>query len=471
MLKKLQHFFATILVCIDLGAAATAWLLAYWLRFHSVAVTSWLESHGYFTAAFPFEQHLIALPIILGATWFSYSALGLYQPRRTNSAVAEAFDAIKASVAAFFIIVTFMVFLFPGDYARGVLAPFFVVAMATTVFARGTGRAALRKLRAQGRNTSKALIVGAGELARDVAQRIEANPWMGIEFVGFVASDDTEEVMPDRILGSVGNISDLVATHGVDRVFCALPNKSHLKLSRVLDRLTEEIVAVHVVPDVLQYASLNASVGDLDGLPLIHLRESPLHGWNRVLKRAFDIVCSAGLLVAFGPIMAAVAAAVKWESKGPVFYAQERMTLDGQTFRMYKFRSMKVGAEKGSGAVWCKEEDDRRTRVGEFIRKTSLDELPQFWNVLIGDMSLVGPRPERPVFIHQFKSEVPSYMLRHKVPAGVTGWAQINGWRGNTSLEKRIQYDLYYIENWSLWFDLRIMLLTPLKGFVNTNAY
>jgi len=470
MLQKLQQFFATLLVFLDLAVAAAAWLLAYQLRFHAGWFSAMLEGKGYLNAPFPFEQHLSALPLALAATWLSYSAVGLYMPRRTNSAMQESFDIIKATVASFFAIVTFLVFFFPGDYARMVLAPYLVLVGGLSIIARASARALIRRYRAKGANRSRALIVGAGELAQDVARRIQANQWMGIDVLGFVASDDTEEVDPTRIVGSLGQIQRLVDEHKVDRVFCALPAKSHIRLEQVLEKLTQEIVQVHIVPDVLHYASLNSSVGDLDGLPLIHLRESPLYGWNRVLKRAFDVVCSAGLLLVFSPIMISVALAVKYSSPGPALYEQERMGLDGRTFMMLKFRSMKLDAEKG-GAKWCVENDDRRTRVGEFIRKTSLDELPQFLNVLRGDMSLVGPRPERPVFIHQFKSEVPSYMLRHQMPAGVTGWAQINGWRGNTSLEKRIQYDLYYIENWSLWFDLRIMLLTPLKGFIHTNAY
>jgi len=470
MLKKLQHFFATVLVVLDLGVASVAWVAAYYLRFKS-PLAGYLVSHGYFYDPTGGRDHMMVLPLILIATYFSFSALGLYQARRTNSAVAESFDVIKASLASFFVAVTLMVFVSHGDYSRMVLAPYFLLFTSGAILARAAGRQLLRRFRAKGANSSRAVIVGAGELAQDVAARIEANPWMGIDFVGFVASDDTEEVDPKRIVGTTGNIDHVIQHLKVDRVFCAMPNKSHVRLAGVLDKLTEEIVDVHIVPDVLQYASLNASMGDLDGVPLIHLRESPLYGWNRVFKRIFDVVCGVGLLVVFGPIMAAVAFAVKWTSPGPIFYAQERMTLDGQTFMMYKFRSMKIDAEDASGAVWCKKNDDRRTPIGEFIRKTSLDELPQFWNVVKGDMSLVGPRPERPVFIHKFKSEVPKYMLRHQVPAGVTGWAQINGWRGDTSLEKRIQYDLYYIENWSLWFDLRIMLLTPLKGFVNTNAY
>jgi Undecaprenyl-phosphate glucose phosphotransferase len=212
-------------------------------------------------------------------------------------------------------------------------------------------------------------------------------------------------------------------------------------------------------------------VEEFDGIPIVNLRESPIQGWNSVIKRGFDILFSIVFLIIISPVMALVAVLVKLTSPGPILYRQKRMGLDGHVFNMYKFRSMRVNAEKHSGPVWAKKNDNRRTRLGAFMRATSLDEWPQFFNVLKGDMSLVGPRPERPPFVQKFRENIPKYMLRHKVKSGITGWAQINGWRGNTSIEKRIEYDLYYIQNWSVWFDFKILVMSFWKGFMNKHAY
>jgi len=216
---------------------------------------------------------------------------------------------------------------------------------------------------------------------------------------------------------------------------------------------------------------MRGGIEDFEGVPIIHLRESPLFGWNGVLKRGLDLVVGGVALVVLSPVLMIVASAVKLTSPGPTLLRQERMGLDGRAFSMLKFRTMRSDAEAESGPVWATPDDDRRTRVGAVLRRFSLDELPQLFNVLRGDMSLVGPRPERPVFVETFRHRIPGYMLRHKVKAGMTGWAQINGWRGNTSLEKRIEYDLYYIERWSLGFDLAILLKTIWRGFLSKQAY
>lgn len=210
---------------------------------------------------------------------------------------------------------------------------------------------------------------------------------------------------------------------------------------------------------------------ELDGLPIVSLQSSPLYGWNSVFKRAFDLGFGSLILVMVSPLMALIALLIKLTSKGPVLYRQERVGMDGHTFEMLKFRTMKEDAESETGPVWAKENDSRRTSIGRFLRKTSLDELPQLFNVLKGEMSLVGPRPERPVFVEKFRNSIPSYALRHKIKAGMTGWAQVNGWRGNTSLEKRIEHDLYYIQNWSIGFDLRILFMTLWRGFFSKSAY
>jgi putative colanic acid biosynthesis UDP-glucose lipid carrier transferase len=254
-------------------------------------------------------------------------------------------------------------------------------------------------------------------------------------------------------------------------VYIALPISASDKIRKVVNEVSRRLASVCLVPDLFQFDMMNGRVSDIDGLPVIHLvDETPLE-FRRVVKRAVDLIFSGVVLVLLLPVMVVIAAAVKISSPGPVFYRQERMGLNGKKFKMLKFRSMPVDAEQQTGAVWARKGEDRATRAGAFLRRTSLDEIPQFINVLKGDMSIVGPRPERPVFIEQFREQVPQYMLRHKMKAGITGWAQVNGWRGNTSISKRIEFDIYYIRNWSLRLDFKIMLMTLWRGFTSEHAY
>jgi Undecaprenyl-phosphate glucose phosphotransferase len=272
-------------------------------------------------------------------------------------------------------------------------------------------------------------------------------------------------------LGTIDDAVRVIDEAKIDHVFVALPHASSEAMMALLDRLVRSVVAIHVVPDLLQFMVLRSRVEDLDGLPTINLSETPLEGWSRFLKRGFDLIVALSAFIVFSPVMLLVAIIIKLEDRGPVFYRQERMGLDGKPFDIFKFRSMRVGAENESGAKWAEKDDPRRTRAGRFIRKTSIDELPQLLNVLLGDMSVVGPRPERPQFVEQFRAEFPHYMLRHKVRAGMTGWAQVHGWRGNTSIRIRIEHDLYYIENWSLMLDLKILFMTLVHGLRHENAY
>jgi len=262
----------------------------------------------------------------------------------------------------------------------------------------------------------------------------------------------------------LSEVGEIAQRERIDHLYVALPLEEHTKLLDLVELTSRECIDVKVVPDVLQFITLRARLEDLDGLPIININDVPLQGFNAWMKRVIDVGLSAAALVVLAIPVAIIAAIVKLSSRGPVLYAQERMGLDGKAFTVYKFRSMYEGAESESGPVWADENDPRATPIGRWLRRFDLDELPQFWNVLRGDMSIVGPRPERPFFVDQFKHRIPQYMLRHKVKAGITGWAQVNGWRGNTSLEKRIEYDLYYIENWSVTLDIKIMWLTVFRG-------
>jgi len=258
----------------------------------------------------------------------------------------------------------------------------------------------------------------------------------------------------------------------VAQILIALPLAEHAAMVDLVRSLRSECIDIKVVPDLLQYATLKATLEELDGQPIIGLNDVPLRGWHSFIKRAMDLLLGATLLLLLVPVFSVIALLIKLRGgRGPIFYRQERMSLDGKTFLMYKFRSMREDAEQGTGPVWASAEDPRRTRIGIWLRRYNLDELPQLLNVLIGDMSLVGPRPERPSFVERFRGAIPLYMLRHRVKSGITGWAQVNGWRGNTSLEKRIEYDLYYIENWSVLMDVKILIMTLFRGFGQRHAY
>lgn len=454
----------------DLAAATAAWSTAFFLRFY-------VEIIPVRTTYPTFPHYLSFVPLVLlfwlGAARF----LGLYNPQVTTSFGLRVWNVWKAATLSLVLLtaLTFFYREFPfARFSRVVMAYYWVLVTVFVVIARSLARDLLKNFHKRGFETRRILIAGTGELGLDLGRRMRANEVLGIEMVGYLT--DREEEVGARVegvtvAGTLGEVREVIRRLRADQLFIALPMEAQDRLHRVLEGLGEELIDIKVVPDFLKFMKLNAGIEDFDGLPVISLRESPLFGVNRLIKRTADILISLLSLVVLSPLMIVVAAAVELTSRGPVLYRQERMGLDGVPFQMYKFRSMREGAEEESGAVWASPDDARRTAVGGILRKTSLDELPQLFNVLKGDMSLVGPRPERPVFVEDFRMKVPGYMLRHKVKAGITGWAQVNGWRGNTPLEKRIECDLYYIENWSLGFDLKILWLTLWKGIGNKHAY
>jgi len=332
----------------------------------------------------------------------------------------------------------------------------------------------LKKIRSLGFNVRYVLIAGTGDLAQSVAEKINMHSEYGFTIVGFLTDHPDKinsELGGERVIGTFSEISTVIHKYGIDQLFIALPLNAHHKMEAILDSLNEEIVDIKVVPDLLQFMNLQSGVEDLDGLPIVNLSESPLHGWNVVVKRLSDIIFSSIFIILSSPLLILIAIIIKFESPGSIIYRQKRVGLDGNIFEMFKFRSMELGAEDKTGPIWASKGDNRRTRLGTFLRKTSIDELPQLFNVFLGEMSLVGPRPERQVFVEEFKKSIPKYMLRLKMKAGLTGWAQVNGWRGNTSLDKRIEFDLYYINHWSLLLDLKIIFMTFWKGFINPHAY
>jgi Undecaprenyl-phosphate glucose phosphotransferase len=317
----------------------------------------------------------------------------------------------------------------------------------------------VRKLRSRGVNQSHALIVGTGRLARQTARTLRHVRWTGIRTVGFV-EDDSVKIPPDLpVVGRIQELAQLVEKHHIEHVFISLPLNRYADARRVFDALSETTVDVRLIADLRALSGLSLTTTTLHGMTIIGLRESPHYGLNVIVKRFMDIVLASIGLLLISPLLAAIAILVKLTSPGPILYRQERCGLNGRSFMMLKFRTMRMDAEAG-GAQMTAANDPRKTRLGSILRATNLDELPQLFNVLMGDMSLVGPRPERPVFVKKFSKSIPNYMARHAVKAGMTGWAQVNGWRGNSSLRKRVQFDLYYITHWNPFFDMRILFLT-----------
>ncbi len=463
-------------VLTDVVATALSWLLAYGLRFHS----GLLEAPK---GVPDFDRYLLLLPL-MAVIWPTVLYFhGLYQVKRGRSRIDEFFAILLSVLISSGFTLGFTLYLRVYHFYRPEVAPrweysqaVFALFALLDVLALNAGRWALRawleRMWAAGINVKNVLVAGAGELGRTVADTIIAHRELGYRVVGFVDDDPTHEGHAGLpILGTLAETTVVAARLAVDQLYIALPLEDHGKLLSLIKSVGNECVDLKVVPDLVQYATIRASLEDLDGIPIISLNEVPLRGWSSMVKRAMDVVVGGVLLLVCTLPIALIGVLIKWRGgRGPVFLRQERMTLDGKTFQIYKFRSMVADAEEETGPVFASEDDPRRTPIGAFLRRHNLDELPQFINVVMGEMSLVGPRPERPPFVRQFKERIPQYMLRHRVKSGITGWAQVNGWRGNTSIEKRIEYDLYYIENWSLLLDVKILILTLFRGF-GQNAY
>jgi Undecaprenyl-phosphate glucose phosphotransferase len=334
--------------------------------------------------------------------------------------------------------------------------------------------AVMARLWASSRHRKRALVAGAGELGRMVAEKLAVHREMGLDVVGYV-DDDPGKARASfagfPVLGTLDDLEAVVRTHGVDLLYVALPLGAQHKTIRLLKNAEPLLLEVRVVPDVLQYFALRAGVEDLDGIPVINLTQIPLAGWSTLLKRVVDVVGSVLLLLVLWPLLLLIAALIKLEDRGPVVFRQLRMGLDGKPFRIIKFRTMIPDAEADTGPRFAVPNDPRATRVGAWLRRYSLDEFPQLLNVLLGEMSLVGPRPERPEFVARFRERYPEYMSRHRVRAGMTGWAQVHDLRGQSSMRKRIAADLYYIDNWSLALDIKILWLTALRFWRHRHAY
>jgi exopolysaccharide biosynthesis polyprenyl glycosylphosphotransferase len=448
----------------DIAAVVAAFFAAWVLRFELevIPLTRDVPEFGPYL-------HLLPAIVVLWPLVFYFH--GLYRIRRGASRVDELLTVLVATLLSSVLLSGLSAWYRPPmpsnpelyfTYSRAFLGLLAICDLVFTAISRLVLRAVLKR-RLRGARLQRILIVGAGRLGQEVTAKLLAHRDLGIEVIGFLddAADKRSATILGRpVLGTLADAATVLDERGVDQVYVALPLDAHRKMQRLLRDVAQECVEVKIVPDVLQYATLKATLEDLDGTPVINMSQVPLQGWSSLAKRTMDVVLSgAGMLVLL-PFLPIIALAIWLDDKGPIFYRQERMGLDGKPFQIWKFRSMRMNAEASTGPVWAVRDDPRRTGVGAFIRQWSIDELPQLWNVFVGDMSLVGPRPERPVFVREFRDKLPDYMHRHRVKAGITGWAQVHGWRGNTSIKKRLEYDLYYVQNWSLLLDLRILWMT-----------
>lgn len=466
MLKRYHQTIGILNRAVDACVIIAAWLGAYWLRFYLPLIEV--------TKGFPeFSQYAALTPLIVILWQVVFSSARLYQSQRMLRRTHEAIQVLKAHGFAMLLFIALTYLFAEYRYSRGVMLYFGVFGGLALMILRLSVRNILRSMRRKGYNTRNALIIGEGPAVETLIWKLKRFPEIGILVNGVVVPPDSEkkDIQGAPVLGVFFEIPTILKSYKPDQILISLPRRHAAELDQILKLLKDETSDIQLVPDIHDYVTLGCAVEDFDGLPIVRLNDSPLDGLGSWVKRMTDFIFVLTGLILISPILVVIAALIKITSKGPIFYGQERCGLDGNSFQMWKFRSMFADAETETGAVWAKKGDVRRTPVGTFLRATSLDELPQLWNVLKGEMSLVGPRPERPVFVQQFRGEIPHYMLRHKVKAGITGWAQVNGWRGDTSLEQRIECDLYYIRNWSYSLDLKILWMTLWKGFVNKNAY
>jgi exopolysaccharide biosynthesis polyprenyl glycosylphosphotransferase len=463
--RLLRPLYVAALLANDVLATAVAFGAAYWLL-----VTT--NERAALTQP-PLVTYAGSLAVLIGALVVTFALMRLYIPRRdashldTLGAVAQAVTIANVVALAVEGFATRSV-----DVPRFVLVGCLVGSIALIWLGRALLHTGLAFLRGHGWDEARVLIVGAGDQGQLLHEKILAAPELGYRVVGFL--DEPGAALPSAapILGRPADLAWVVREYGIGEVLVALPSLSHQEIVALAGQCARERVNVKVFPDVFQIMANEVTTSELSGLPLVRIRDVTLRGWNRALKRAADLTLSAVLLVLLSPLLLFLALVVKATSPGgPSFYGQERLGLDGRPFQLLKFRSMRVDAEAGTGPVMARPDDDRTTTLGKVMRRLSIDELPQLVNVLLGEMSLVGPRPERPHFVQQFAHAIPRYADRHQEKAGMTGWAQVNGLRGQTSIEERTRYDLFYVEHWSLLFDVKILLRTLAAIVRDKNAY
>ena len=467
MIKENQRVLNIILVFIDILTIATSLFVSSWLRFKTTLF-------GPIGGHLGFESYLLfftfaVIPVYL----ILYFAFGLYKPRRTYKNIfSEAIQITKVNIIAFFALVSILFIIKQPNFSRIML---FLLAFIATFFGiteRLIIRSILKNIRINNKNLKHILIVGDNDLAFTFARRIKENPYLGFTIGGILGRSNHigTIIEGNKIIASFKDIDKILESNNYDRVVLAIPLKYYYKIDELVESCERVGIKAEIIPDYIRYFPAQPSVDMVEDIPIINIRYVPLDDdFNKFIKYLSDYIVSIIAIIITSPIMFITAILIKITSPGPIIFKQERMGYKGKTFMMYKFRSMKVQDPSEEESKWTTKDDPRKTKVGDFIRRTSIDELPQFFNVLKGDMSVVGPRPERPYFVEQFRENIPKYMVKHQVKPGLTGWAQIHGCRGDTSIKKRIEYDIEYVENWHMGLDLGIMIKTALKK--NPNAY
>lgn len=481
MIKEKKVRLLTVYLTCDILGILIAFFYAYFFRFYGYIIPV-----DPLKGIPPLSSYLAVCPLFLFVHLLIFYFQGLYRTRLKRPQIDDSFLIALNTLFTILIVMAILNYLYAYSQgaaplfrmtfkiSHGFLIVYFISVVVLVSFLRYQIYFFMKRRFARGLNLQNILIIGAGEMGRTLAQKLREYKDLGFVVKGFLDDEHPvgEKIPLDgglEVLGKISDLDEVLSRGGISEVYVALDLRNYSKILDTLKVVHKYVVNVRLIPDVFQLLTLKANIQDLDGVPVISIDDVSMRGFNRLLKRAVDMVVSFFSLILLFPLFLIIALLIKLTSKGPVFYLQERMGLDGRQFTMIKFRTMICDAEKETGPVMCRPDDPRITKVGRFLRKYSLDELPQLINVLKGEMSLVGPRPERPSFVREFVDRIPKYMLRHKVKSGITGWAQVHGLRQDTSIEKRLEYDLYYIKNWSLGLDLKIIWMTLKRGFIDPN--
>lgn len=469
MIKDNQKYFNRLHLVLDALVVAGSYLLAWYLKFESIFARK-DPNVGVLGMKYYFYALVFLVPVyVMLYYWFR-----LYTPKRAQRVENEIANIIKANTVGVLLFLVALYVVNQPDFSRTMIMIFYVLNIMITVLVRAVIRKCLQYFRKKGYNLKHMLLVGYSRAAEEYINRVNQNPQWGYVIRGILDDHVPRGAAYKgvKVIGSVANLDIILPQNRLDEIAVTLPLRDYDRLEEIVGKCEKSGVHTKFIPDYNSLVPSHPYTEDLMGLPVINIRYVPLtNTLNMLSKRAVDVIGSLAGIILLSPLMLIIAVSVKTTSKGPVIFKQERVGLHNKTFRMYKFRTMFQQQENQEKKAWTVKGDPRVTRVGRFLRRTSLDELPQLFNIFMGKMSLVGPRPERPQFVEKFKEEIPRYMIKHQVRPGLTGWAQINGYRGDTSIRKRIEYDLYYIENWTMGLDFKIMFLTIFKGFLNENAY
>ncbi len=465
-MRENEKYFNRLQVVLDAIVMIFSYLVGWYIMMQSVRAGE--------TGVLPAEIYLMALVLLVPFFLVLYYAFNLYSPNRQEGRRREAGGILRANVVGGLAFMAALFLFRQMDVSRMLLAVFLFLNTVLTILERNLVRFVLRRARSLGLNQRYVLLVGYSRAAEEYIDRIVENPQWGYRILGILA-DNVETGTKYRdveVIGAIDSLDQLLAAHTPDEIAITVGLNEYYKLERIVAMCEKSGVHTKFIPDYSNIIPTRPYTEDILGLPVINIRHVPLsNSFHSALKRTMDIFGSIFCIILFSPVMLITAILIKLTSRGPLIFSQERVGRHNKPFQMYKFRSMEQQSEEEEKKGWTTRNDPRVTGFGKFIRRTSIDEMPQFFNVLKGDMSLVGPRPERPQYVEKFREEIPRYMIKHQVRPGMTGWAQVNGYRGDTSIRKRIEYDLYYIENWSISLDLKILFLTIFRGFINKNAY